>query len=160
MTLREATTDDIEAIRAVAQASWETDYPGILSRETVQEGIEEWYGPEELTPKITSDDTLVLVADTDTGIRGFAHAVEDENGGSILRLYVAPDHRREGIGGDLLQYTCEALRERSAERIQAMVLAENDPGNEFYQQFGFSLIEENETVIDGTTYRENVYIAE
>lgn len=160
MEIREATTDDTEAIERVARASWENDYPDILSRETAREGVEEWYAPETIDAEIESDDALIPVAETDGEVVGFAHAVEDEDGGTILRLYVAPDYRREGVGGDLLEHARDVLDARGAERVRVMVLADNEVGNEFYQRFGFELIEEGETAIGETTYRENVYVAE
>lgn len=160
MESRNATTDDTEAIREIAWASWEADYPDILSRETVEEGVEEWYSPERIETEIQSDDVLLPVAEVEDELVGFAHAVEDESGGTVLRVYVAPEHRREGIGGDLLSSAHDALRERGAEQVRAMVLAENDPGNEFYRQHGFELAEESETVIGDSTHRENVYVTE
>ncbi|WP_049900270.1 GNAT family N-acetyltransferase [Halococcus agarilyticus] len=160
MIVRETESADVDAIEAVARASWETDYPAILSRETAREGVEEWYAADRLAAEIESDDALVPVADGEDGVVGFAHAVAEEASGTILRLYVAPEHRREGVGGDLLDHTREALGERGAERVRAMVLAENEPGNEFYRRHGFELAEESETVIADTPYRENVYVSE
>jgi ribosomal protein S18 acetylase RimI-like enzyme len=160
MTIREATDDDAEAIAGVARVSWKHDYPEILSRDTVEQGVEEWYAPETIATEIDSDDAVVPVAERDGEVVGFAHAVEDETGGTILRVYVAPDHRGEGIGGDLLGHARGALEDRGAERVRAMVLADNEPGNEFYRRFGFELDEKSETHIGEGTYRENVYIAE
>jgi ribosomal protein S18 acetylase RimI-like enzyme len=160
MPVREATGDDAESIAGVARVSWKHDYPDILSRDTAEQGVEEWYAPETIATEIDSDDAVVPVAERDGELVGFAHAVEDELGGAILRVYVAPDYRSEGIGGDLLEHVREELADRGAERVRAMVLAENEPGNEFYQRFGFELDEKSETRIGEETYRENVYIHE
>ena len=158
MTVREATSDDAAAIAAVARESWTTDYPEILSRDTVEEGVEEWYSTDTIGTEIDSDDAVVPVAERDGEVVGFAHAVEDETGGTVLRIYVAPDRRGDGIGSDLLAHAREALADRGAGRLQAMVLADNEPGNEFYRRLGFELRERNETRIGGETYRENVYL--
>ena len=160
MTVREATSGDAESIAGVARVSWKHDYPDILSRDTAEQGVEEWYAPETIAAEIDSDDAVVPVAERDGEVVGFAHAVEDELGGTILRVYVAPDHRGEGIGGDLLGHTHETLADRGAERVRAMVLAENEPGNEFYRRFDFELDEKSETRIGEETYRENVYVHE
>lgn len=160
MAIRESTAEDVEAIARVARASWEADYPDILSRETAAEGVEAWYAPEQLEREIESENALVPVVEIEAEIVGFAHAVADERGGTILRLYVAPEHRRDGVGGDLLEHTRSALAERGAERVRAMVFADNDLGNEFYRRFGFEPERESETEIGGETYRENVYVAE
>jgi len=38
-----------------------------------------------------------------------------------------------------------------------MVLAENDPGNSFYQRLGFERVGQGETVIGEETFSENRY---
>lgn len=158
MAIHEAAADDVEAITAVARLSWNHDYPEILSRDTVEQGVEEWYSPETITAEIDSDDAVVPVAKRESEVVGFTHAVEDETGGTVLRVYVVPDHRGDGIGSDLLEHAREKLADRGAGQLRAMVLAENEPGNEFYRRLGFELHERNETRIGDETYRENVYI--
>ncbi len=160
MTVREATSTDAGSIAGVARVSWKHDYPNILSRDTVEQGVEEWYAPETIATEIDSDDAVVPVAEREGEVVGFAHAVEDEFGGVILRVYVVPEHRNEGIGSDLLDHAREVLADRGAERVRAMVLAENEPGNEFYRRFGFELDEQSETRIGEETHYENVYVAE
>lgn len=158
MLIRDATTDDIEGIRRVARQSWRTDYPEILSRETAEEAVEEWYALDRLEEEIESTDALIAVLETDDGdIIGFAHAVWDARTGTILRLYVIPDHRGRGLGTDLLQRTVDALAERGVERVQTLVLSENEPGNAFYREFGFRKTEESRTTIGDEAYRENTY---
>lgn len=156
MDFREAERGDIEGVHGVARRSWETDYPAILSRETIVETVEEWYSPERLAFDIESDDAHVIVADED-GVVGFAHAMVESEVGTLLRLYVDPDHRASGVGTGLLDTTCETLTEEGCERIEAMVLEANDPGNTFYRTYGFSPERENETTIGEETHDEVVY---
>lgn len=157
MAVRLVTTDDVEAIRDVARASWEADYPGILSRETATEAVEEWYSPSQVEQAVADPLTVVSVAEREGVVVGFAHSVLDEDTGVILRLYVHPEHRNEGIGRNLFEATREELLTRDAERIRAMVLAENDPGNSFYQRLGFERVGQGETVIGEETFSENRY---
>jgi len=152
-----ATSADIESIRHIARASWETDYPDILSREAIEEGFEEWYDPDRIESELKEDDTILLMGARDDENVGFAHAVRTQRTGHVLRVYVAPDHRGRGVGGDLLAGARDALLTRGADRIQAMVLAANDPGNAFYESFGFEKTDEQETIIGSETYPENVY---
>jgi ribosomal protein S18 acetylase RimI-like enzyme len=159
MPLRVATENDIDAIRRIAKRSWEVDYPSILTRETIEEGVDDWYAPEQLAAEFVPARSLILVDERGDEIVGFSHAtwnVSDE--GYILRLYVDPDHRRDNVGSELLKRTCRELSEQGVEEINAMVLAENDPGNTFYKRFGFELIDESETIIGGDAYRENRYV--
>jgi len=157
MSVRTATTDDIEAIRRVARDSWETDYPEILSRETVDSGFEEWYGADQIRQTVDDPLTIVPVAETADAVVGFAHAVLDGEVGTILRLYVHPDHRREGVGRTLFSETEARLDDHDVELIRAMVLAPNDPGNEFYEQLGFERVDSAETTIGDETFTENTY---
>lgn len=162
MATREATADDVEQIQQVVKASWETDYPDILSRESIDAGIDDWYSRERLLDQLERRRTLLLVAEADgTGVDGtvvgFVHGLWEGAEGDVLRLYVHPDHRGEGVGGDLLERTLERLSARDVDRIEAMVLAANDPGNAFYRSFGFEQVDTGETTIGGESYRENTY---
>lgn len=160
MNIRPATDDDTDAIRRVAERSWQLDYPDILTRETAEEAVNDWYTPEQIAAELAENQTLILVAEREGAVVGFAHATwnEAEREGYILRIYVHPEHRREDIGRELLERTCTALAERDCERINAMVLVENDPGNAFYERFGFEHVDERETTIGGESHPENRYV--
>lgn len=162
MAIREATVDDIEAIQGVAQQSWTQDYPKILSRESLQEGLDDWYSEERVRDSIVWARALMLVVERDNEIVGFAHGVWDNNTdvGNILRVYVAPDARGEGIGGRLLEETCHALFEQGVDQVRAMVLDANELGKSFYSAFGFERDDVEEISIGEDTYRECTYVLE
>ncbi|TMT86539.1 N-acetyltransferase [Haloterrigena sp. H1] len=162
MTIRDATTDDVDAIQRVAHSSWEADYPDILSRESIQEGVDDWYTEALIRDSIIWSQALMLVAERDDSIVGFAHATfePDEHTGTILRVYVDPDHRGEGIGRDLLTETRDRLFEQSVEQLRAMVLAANDVGNEFYRTFGFEQTATEPVTIGDERYEECTYVLE
>lgn len=162
MTTRRATADDVDGIRAVAGDSWRTDYPEILGDGAVESGFEEWYDHDSVESAVGADDELLYVAERDGEVVGVAHAVLDHDGavGHLLRLYVHPNVRGEGIGGELLATMRDALFGRGVERVTAMVLAANDAGNEFYRTFGFDRVDEAETTVAGETYPENRYVLE
>lgn len=162
MTNRTATPADIDAIQAIAEHSWTTDYPGIMTRETASEGVDDWYGRSQLETELARDRTVILVAERDGTVVGFSHADwnEDEAVGYILRIYVHPDHRRAGVGYELLEQTCAAVASHDIDRIDAMVLADNDPGNAFYDRYGFEYVDEHQTTIGDETYPENRYALE
>lgn len=157
MTVHEATTDDVDEIRSVAEASWETDYPSLLSRETVKEGVEDWYGREQLVEEIKDPRTELFVTSENGDLVGFVHAIVDGKDGVILRLYVHPDHRRQGVGTELFETVRERLLDYDIDQIRAMVLAENDLGNEFYRTLGFEHVTADETTIGEERFEENTY---
>jgi ribosomal protein S18 acetylase RimI-like enzyme len=159
MEIREATADDVEGIRTVARRSWETDYPTIVSRESAGDVVEEWYAPERLRFDAESDDALLLVAEGDGEVAGFAHTVVDEarEVGTLLRLYVDPDRRGRGFGTRLLDAVRDRVDERGCSRLEAMVLERNEPGNAFYRSYGFERDRVGATTVEDATHDEVVY---
>lgn len=160
MTIRSATEADVEAIRAVAERSWTTDYPDILTRETAEAAVTDWYAPEEIAAELRDSRTLVLVAERGGDVVGFAHAtwLDADREGYVLRLYVHPEHRRAGLGRELLEATCEGLAERGVERVNAMVLSANERGRAFYDAFGFEHVDERPTIVGDERYPESRYV--
>ena len=78
----------------------------------------------------------VWVALSDGAVAGFG-ALE---AGEVTWLYVDPDRVRSGIGRSLLRH----LIERGGDRIEASVLAGNDPAILLYESEGF-VIQETKT---------------
>jgi ribosomal protein S18 acetylase RimI-like enzyme len=157
MTVRRAAPGDVDAIHDVARASWTADYPDILSRETAEDGVGEWYTPARLRADLDDPRTRLFVAVEDDAVVGFAHALVDDDAGHLLRLYVHPDARRGGVGAALVEAVREELACLDADRVTATVLAANEPGNAFYRDLGFEKVGEGETSIGGETFRENRY---
>ncbi len=162
MSIRQATARDVDAVRAVAERSWRTDYQPALTRETVETAVNDWYAPERIEAELGAERTMVLVAEQGEELVGFSHATwsDEDATGYILRLYVDPDHRRERIGRALLERTCVDLGAEGVERINAMVLAANEPGGDFYEHFGFEFADERTTTIGDETYPERRYVLE
>lgn len=158
MNVRTATAEDVGAVRAVAEAAWAQDYPDVLTRETVSEGVEEWYDESSVAAALSVPGATLLVAEEGGEVRGFAHAFRSGTTGDVLRLYVHPDHRRRGVGGDLLAATLDELAAQGVERVRAMVLAGNERGQAFYESFGFERVDEGETRIAGETHPEYTYV--
>lgn len=88
----------------------------------------------------------VLLAWQDTDAVGFA-LVRIENqwyresarGGIFEEFYVAPAHRRKGIGASLVQRSVEEMRVLGATSIRAPVLRVNMMGLLFWQRMGFNI---------------------
>lgn len=157
MTIREATPADVEGVRRVARDSWEHDYPDLLTQETIREGVDEWYDEESIRETLSRPRTVLRVAEADAEVVGFAHAMWTNDAGHVLRLYVHPDSRREGVGRALLEQTCEDLFERGCETVSAMVLDGNDLGSAFYRDYGFEQVGQEETTIGGERHTENTF---
>lgn len=159
MDIRQATTDDVAAIREVARRSLDDSY-GFVDDELLEEAVDRWYNPDTLTESIAEAKELLLVVETDDGVVGFSQSStfgEAESVGEIRWLHVDPDHREGGIGRELLDRTCETLRNRGVERIRGLVLADNEAGAEFYEENGFERGDHRTVDVAGDQYHELVY---
>lgn len=155
--IRPATTEDAAAIEDVATRTWAHDYPKMLNRENVEDAAREWYDQAQTEETIRDPSNLVYLAEDDD-IRGFVHAFDDDDTGVILRVYVAPETRGEGVGRGLVAAASEALADRGCTRVTATVLAANEAGAGFYEALGFELTDEvGRTVIGGERYEERTY---
>jgi ribosomal protein S18 acetylase RimI-like enzyme len=165
MKFRHAGTDDVPEIIGVAERSWEHDYPDILTRESAREAVTEWYDADRLELDAVAADTALLVAideDADEDQAGppigFVHGVVDDDTGTLLRVYVDPEYRGDGVGRSLVEYAIDDFGTRGVERVEAMVLAANEPGNEFYRSLGFELVQRATTTVGGEPHDENIYL--
>jgi len=159
MVIRDARERDVPVIRLVAERAWSTDYPNIISRETVAEGVHQWYDEAAIEEALHRNDAMVLVATADDDVAGFIHVVYGDDIGNILRLYVDPGYRGTQLGSDLLEAATERLFETGVDEVRGMVLAANEPGNEFYRKHGFEPTgDTHETEIGGEYHDERVWV--
>jgi len=79
---------------------------------------------------------------TDGDVVGFVmFHVEDETRGQrrgvVENLYVVPDYRNRGIGGQLLARAERRLADRGAEFVSLEAMADNEDARRFYRQQGY-----------------------
>ncbi len=159
MEIREATTDDADAIRSIAHESLNSTYTAFLDEDTIEDAVQQWYG-ESFADDLDDDRLLFLVVERDGEVVGFSQSElvgQQANTGHLLWLHIHPDHRDGGTGVRLLVRTREALLEEGADAIQCFVLADNEGGNQFYREHGFEQAGQREVEIGDETFTENVY---
>lgn len=159
MEIRSLTPGDAEAIRRIAQASLESSYSDIFDEDTILHAVKEWYSPEAFDDYLDSDEMVFWIAVEDEQPVAFSqsHVLEDIEKGRILWLHVYPDYRGRGIATALLEETRDLLHDRGIERVTSLVIADNEEGNEFYQEHGFSKLYGRTIQIAGKEHTENVY---
>ena len=88
---------------------------------------------------------LVLVAERDGNVLGYTYAAVEGNDYMALRgpagvlhdIVVNPDHRREGVGGMLLDATLAWLDARGAPRIVLSTAERNEAAQRLFAAAGF-----------------------
>ncbi len=94
------------------------------------------YSKEWGIKELKSVGGLVLVAEVDGSIAGFARIKEEEGVYFLKEIYVSPEFRGRGIGRALLR----ACEERAGSRIYASVIPANLPALDFFIREGYSFL--------------------
>jgi ribosomal protein S18 acetylase RimI-like enzyme/ribosomal protein S27AE len=155
----EITTDgdaDPEAVGDVAGRSMRASYS--LSPDQIESVVHAEFGDERLDERADGDDEILLVAERDDELVGFATgAVTDTGDGEIEWLFVAPEARGQEVGTTLFEETRDELRSRGAETVRAAVLSENEEGEQFFEQFGFEQAGSRDAEIGDQDFATHVY---
>jgi ribosomal protein S18 acetylase RimI-like enzyme len=82
---------------------------------------------------------LVLMAVSGSEDIGYCVSTIAADGkGEVDSLYVAPSHRRRGVGNALMGRTMEWFATQSVKSIAVEVLSGNDAAAQFYARYGFA----------------------
>jgi ribosomal protein S18 acetylase RimI-like enzyme len=100
--------------------------------------------PERWYALIQDPDVLMLIAEEDGDVVGFATSGEsrDEDAGDrvgeIRSFFVAAGRWRRGIGSALLAAALDSLRDRGCTEATLWSFESNDRANAFYESHGFT----------------------
>lgn len=89
---------------------------------------------------LSSEWTFGLVAETTRGVAGYLLGREAGGSGEILNLAVAPELRRRGVGGALLEEGLAAFRRRRASEVFLEVRESNLSAQALYLARGFRAV--------------------
>lgn len=152
MEIRDAETDDTDAVRQVAHRSFQASYA--LDPSGIEALLEGPFAEDRLASRIADAGTTYLVAERDAEVAGFAELTVDEV--EVAWLHVHPDHRGAGVGTGLLERLREALP-HGVDRLRASVLDANAEGETFAERHGFEHVDRAERVVADRRLVEHVY---
>jgi GNAT superfamily N-acetyltransferase len=160
MDVRDATSGDIDAVRAVALESLKASYGHALDETLLEEAVDRWYDPGDLSETLDDEDAVFVVAVDDGEVLGFAQSYVSrrrEVVGEIDWLHVAPSRRGEGIGSTLLSRVEATLLDRGVSRLEGRVLEANESGTGFYEERGYDALGERRVRTGEETFAERAY---
>jgi ribosomal protein S18 acetylase RimI-like enzyme len=147
MQIRPAVVGDAAQIAGVHVRSWQGAYRGLLPQEYLDgldpaQRMNTWV---RLTSRAGGTRAAVLVAEDESGVRGFADfgptrdADGDEGTGEITSIYLAPDAWGTGCGRELMGTALQRMASAGYQQATLWVLDTNARARRFYEAAGFRL---------------------
>lgn len=151
--IRNMTIDDINSVQDIAEKSWLATYAGIIPEDTQKKFLKAAYSDEMMHKRLNH--SLFLVAETDSGVVGFANfSFANYQGETNLgAIYLYPGQQSRGIGTAMLQEGINQLD--GVVSISVEVEKDNAIGVSFYKAKGFEIVDEYDDEIDGYIMRTN-----
>lgn len=147
MKIRKATSNDLEQLM-VCGKSLLKQHAALDPYFTLSEHAESIY-QQFLESCFDSDDKILLVAQGDTEIKGYAVAEIQKRSdiflikqnGYINNVFIDTRFRKQGIARELLRALKVWFESKSIEYIELSVLAENTIAKKTWSSFGFNAFE-------------------
>lgn len=96
-----------------------------------------------------------VVAEADGRIVGAILCGHDGRRGCLYHVCVAADHRRRGIGTEMVVFAMEALKAEGISKVSLIAFTANDIGNAFWRRIGWTK-REDLNYYDFVLNRENI----
>ncbi|MEI7056553.1 GNAT family N-acetyltransferase [Nocardioides sp. CCNWLW239] len=144
MRVREATTEDLDAVIRVGVTTWRATYPPITGDAYVEEGIAKWWTRDAVLPGIEAGRILVAeVGDRVVAMAGYS-LFEDHL--MLWKLYVLPEAQGSGAGRALMD---EVIARAGDLPVRLTHLVGNDRAHAVYERLGFVETTQVSSPIDG-----------
>jgi N-acetylglutamate synthase-like GNAT family acetyltransferase len=147
--IREATVNDVEAIRNIAETTWRQVYGPILAKEQLDFMLAEIYSAEKLISQISNNiQTFLMLTEGDESVAFAAYSPRDENPEiyKLHKLYCLPQTQGKGYGKILIN---QVIANTLAAGIHTLDLNVNRYNNAktFYEKIGFEVVYEEDVPI-------------
>lgn len=128
-TIRRVSIEDYDAIFALWNST-EQSRRALNPVDDSREGIARYLNrnPNTCFAAVADEQVIGVILTGHDGRRGIIH-----------HMCVHPDYRRMGIAGHLVSCAEEALKKEGIQKVFGLVFKDNDAGNSFWEQQGYSL---------------------
>lgn len=161
--IRKGNPEDLEEITYVNRKTWKTTYPTIIEQDflnnislTIPKDVLEIKKREIIEKKanyivaLDNNKVIGMLKYLTTNNKNYKDTAE------IQALYLLEKYQKKGIGKQMVNI---AIKEMLKNNYKNMIIGclEENPSNEFYKKIGGKYIGKRDFLLNGKTYRENVY---
>lgn len=128
--------EEIPAVKAMLKLTWQATYACVFLPKTIEKITKIWHDPEVLKQQVNDPRIYFAAAKNEKGeIVGLITASKEKEDIYLGRLYVHPQHQRQGIGNMLLDSVVNYFPHSRKMRLE--VEEKNEIGQLFYFKHGF-----------------------
>ncbi len=120
-----------------------------LSRKHIEHGLGWRYRPARIAYLIRDPDTIVIVAEVNRRMAGFAILGVSDTTAHLNLLAVAPDYRRTKVAARMLSWLNESCQVAGIGRINLEVREKNASAITFYKRNGYEVVGRRRGYYDG-----------
>ena len=156
--IREATKQDIAAIRSLAHDTWPVTYKDILPDGQLRYMMELIYGEQSLTKQFDLGHHFLIAEENKKQLAFASYNMLKPGIYKLQKLYVLPQEQGKGVGKLLMDHVIRNIKEEGATSLLLNVNRHNT-AKQVYEHLGFTVIGEEDIDI-GEGYFMNDYIME
>ena len=108
-----------------------------MSRDLIEQGLTWSWTPARVQHFISGPESSVIVARRERRIAAFAIMHFGDDAAHLNLLAVAPEHRRQGLGRQLMDWLTATAIEAGVLRINLELRTHNEEARAFYESLGF-----------------------
>ncbi len=108
-----------------------------MSRDLIEQGLTWSWTPARVQHFISGPESSVVVARRERRIAAFAIMHFGDDVAHLNLLAVAPEHRRQGLGSQLMDWLTKTALEAGVFRINLELRTHNEGAKIFYSRMGF-----------------------
>jgi GNAT superfamily N-acetyltransferase len=148
-SIRQATVNDVEPIRQIADKTWWAAYSPILEKEQISFMLGEIYSVEKITSQLKNDTQTYLLLEEEgkpVAFAGYSPREEDPEIYKLHKLYCLPETQGKGYGKILINAVAQKTLEAGKHTLDLNVNRYNKAKN-FYEKMGFVVAYEEDIPI-------------
>lgn len=111
-----------------------------MSRLHIEYGLNWRWTPAKVRRHVRDKETMVLIANNEGSIAGFAIMRFGDDQAHLFLLAVQPEYRRSGLGRSMMQWLEKSCRTAGIQTVRLEVRVSNKAALRFYRKLGYRVI--------------------